>query len=311
MDPVITPFLMLFMSTLAIDLGLFDKDDPTPADAAPTDPPLEGSDPVAEPGNFDVSLYSNVVNGTEGDDALTAGQESALAWFLEAGNDSLDASDGNDYASGGIGDDTLSLRGGRDLAYGDDGNDRIDAGIGFDTVFGGAGDDSLTGNGGNDSLFGDEGNDEIGGGSGADTLVGGAGDDVLFGLSSGLSTADSATAADGVDLLFGGEGNDRLVLGPGDIGEGGAGDDLFEIDNKHAELTDVVRVTDYSAGDQLSVSYEPVHDAQGAEIVPIISLMQNSDNTGTLIMFNDTPIADIIGSQALTASQISLIPSVH
>lgn len=101
------------------------------------------------------------------------------------------------------------------------------------------------------------------------------------------------------------------MLGPGDIGEGGAGDDLFEIDNRHAELTDIVRVTDYAAVDQLSVSYQPVHDAQGAEIVPIISLAPNSDNTGTLIIFNDTPIADIIGSQSLTASQISLIPSVH
>ena len=73
-------------------------------------------------------------------------------------------------------------------------------------------------------------------------------------------------------------------------------------------MTEIARVNDYTAGDQLEVQYQPEQDAQGAEILPIISLMQNGDNTGTLILFNDTPIANIIGGQNLLANQITLTP---
>jgi len=89
MDPIITPLALLFMGTLGLDYGLFTKDD-TPEDAAPTDTgtdaPLEApavdpeTDPPADdpetnpetdtPDAFDPSLYTNVVNGTNGDDSL-------------------------------------------------------------------------------------------------------------------------------------------------------------------------------------------------------------------------------------------------
>lgn len=308
MDPVLAPLALLFLTTMGIDLGLFTKDDPATEDTAPTDGDTDGPGAVAEPGNFDASLYSDVVTGTEGDDALSADQESALAWFLEGGNDSLDGSSGSDYAEGGAGDDTMALRDGRDLAYGGEGDDRIDAGIGFDTVFGGADNDTLTGNGGNDILHGDEGDDELRGGSGADLLYGGAGDDTLYGLSTGLSTEGGSTTIDGVDGLSGGEGNDTLVLGPGDIAEGGEGDDLFVFDHSRTDLGEVARVNDFAPGDQLEISYQPAYDAQGAEIMPVISLMQNSDNTGMLILFNDMSIANVIGGQSLMVNQITLAP---
>lgn len=304
MDPVIAPFVLLFLGTLGLDLGLFDRKDDSADDAAPS----EETTPLAEPGNFDTTLYADVLTGTEGDDSFSAEQEGALAWFLDAGNDALDGGTGNDYAEGGAGDDILSMRDGRDLAYGGDGNDTIDAGIGFDTVYGGADDDLLTGNGGNDLLYGDDGHDDLRGGSGADLLYGGAGDDMLYGLSNTLSTQAAATTIDGVDSLSGGDGNDRLILGPGDIGEGGAGDDLFQIDHSRADLTDVSRVNDYSDGDQLEVQYLPVLDSLGDEILPVITLMQNSDDTGVLILFNDTVIANIIGGQDLTPDQITLTP---
>jgi Ca2+-binding RTX toxin-like protein len=246
------------------------------------------------------------VTGTEGADSLSSDQEDALAWFLQGGNDSLTGTNGSDYVEGGTGDDTLSMRDGRDLVYGGEGNDSIDAGIGFDSVYGGEGDDSVTGNGGNDVILGDEGNDVLAGGTGADLLYGGAGDDVLYGMSAGLSTGDSAIEIDGVDGLSGGDGNDHLILGPGDIGEGGAGDDVFEIDHSRTDLTEVARVNDFSAGDTIEVSYTPEFDTQGVEIAPVISLIENSDATGTLIMFNDVEIANIITEQTLTAAQIIL-----
>lgn len=311
MDPVLAPLALLFLTTLGIDLGLLNKDD-TPEDAAPVDTPTDETpietDPVAEPGAFDPTLYSDIVTGTEGDDSLSAGDESALAWFLNGGNDTLDGSTGNDYAEGGAGDDTMALRDGRDLAYGGDGNDRIDAGIGFDTVYGGAGDDTLTGNGGNDILYGDEDNDILSGGTGTDLLFGGAGNDVLYGLSTGVSTEDGETTIDGIDTLVGGDGDDRLILGPGDIGVGGAGDDEFVIDHTRTDLTEVAQVSDYSDGDSLEINYQPVNDGAGAEILPVITLMQNSDNTGSLVLFNDEVIANVIGGQGLTASQIMLTP---
>lgn len=316
MDPTIAPFVLLFLTTLGIDLGLFTKDDSdadaapaaeTPVDAPPVDETPVDED-VAVAGEFNAALYSDVVTGTEGDDALNAGDEEALAWFLNGGNDSLDGSDGSDYVEGGAGDDSITLRDGRDLAYGGEGDDSIDSGIGFDTVYGGAGDDTLTGNGGNDILYGEDDNDLLNGGSGTDLLFGGAGDDVLNGLAAGLSTADGSTVIDGVDTLVGGDGNDRLLLGPGDVGVGGAGDDEFVIDHNRTDLTEVAQVNDYTAGDSVEITYQPVRDALGAEILPVISLMQNADNTGTLVLFNDMTIANVIGGQNLTVSQITLTP---
>ncbi len=314
MDPVTAPFLLLFLGTLGLDLGLFDRNDDSAEDTAPdvttdeTDVPVDETATVAEPGNFDPTLYSDVVTGTEGDDTLSSEQEDALAWFLQDGNDSLTGTTASDYVEAGAGDDDLSMRDGRDLAYGGDGDDTIDAGIGFDTVYGGADDDVLTGNGGNDILHGDEGDDDLRGGTGADLLYGGAGNDVLYGLAPGLSSETASATIDGVDGLSGGDGDDRLVLGPGDIGEGGAGNDLFQIDYSRPDLTEVARVNDYSDGDQLEVQYQAELDESGAEIMPLVTLMQNGDNSGVLVMFNGTAIANVIGAQDLTPEMITLTP---
>jgi Ca2+-binding RTX toxin-like protein len=324
MDPVTAPFALLFIATMAGDLGLFSKssndsdtadgdslseEDASPDTATSQDAPA----PVEAPSAFDPSLYSAIVTGTEGDDSLDAGAETALAWFLDGGNDILDGSAGDDYAEGGGGNDSMTLRDGHDLAYGGEGADSIDAGIGFDTVYGGGGADTLGGNGGNDILFGEDGDDDLRGGSGADLLYGGSGDDTLSGMSEGLATSDGSTTIDGVDGLSGGDGNDLLILGPGDIAEGGAGDDLFEIDYTRSDLTEVSRVNDFAAGDQIEVDYAPEYDANGAEVLPVISLIQNADSTGSLILFNDVTIANIIGAnvtggQSLLASQITLTP---
>jgi len=235
--------------------------------------------------------------------------ETALAWFLNDGNDTLDGSAGNDYADGGSGDDEMNLRDGRDLAYGGDGSDTINAGIGFDTAYGGSGDDVLYGNGGNDLLYGDDGNDVLSGGTGADLLFGGSGNDTLYGMSPGLSTQGSATTIDGVDTLVGGDGNDRLVLGPGDIGTGGAGDDMFEIDHSRTDLADVSQINDFSGGDTLEISYVPTLDSFGQPELPEITIERNDADDGDFILFNGAVIANVMGDQPLTPGDIILNPA--
>lgn len=69
--------------------------------------------------------------------------------------------------------------------------------------------------------------DLIRGGSGADVLDGGTEDDVLFGNL-------------GADTLLGGAGNDRLVVNSGDSADGGADNDLFQINGDLTAATTII-----------------------------------------------------------------------
>ena len=126
---------------------------------------------------------------------------------------------------------------------GTDGNDNINASA--LTV-----DNIMSGGLGNDTLTGGAGNDYIQGGTGNDSLVGGAGDDILLGgQTNNLHPGSSAPGAPGGndtldgglghDSLFGGDGDDKLFIGTGDEGHGGAGNDLFVLqDNTGFGLID-------------------------------------------------------------------------
>jgi predicted extracellular nuclease len=119
-----------------------------------------------------------------------------------AGDDTINATNGNDV---------IVALGGNDIVNGGNGNDVICGGAGNDTINGGNGDDTLIGNIGNDTLDGGNGNDTLDGGAGLDTLKGGNGDDVLNGGSEN-------------DSLKGNSGNDTLTGGPGaDSFSGGLG----------------------------------------------------------------------------------------
>lgn len=61
----------------------------------------------------------------------------------------------------------------------------------------------------------------------ADTIDGGAGDDTIF----GEGGDDHLTGGAGSDSIEAGEGGDTLVIGQGDTALGGAGDDLFQIED--------------------------------------------------------------------------------
>lgn len=67
------------------------------------------------------------------------------------------------------------------ILQGDDGNNYLTGGSGDDTFYGFGGNDVLTGNNGADHLYGGTGNDTLNGNSGDDYLDGGAGDDTLNG----------------------------------------------------------------------------------------------------------------------------------
>lgn len=113
-----------------------------------------------------------VIKGTMRADVLTgtADRDRIVAF---AGDDTVNAGDGNDRVHGNRGDDTLN---------GEGGNDRVFGGRGGDTLSGGDGDDVLRGRPGNDSLDGGAGNDRLWPGRGADVQQGGDGNDVLHAL---------------------------------------------------------------------------------------------------------------------------------
>ncbi|MGW3442308.1 calcium-binding protein [Streptomyces sp. NPDC001076] len=132
-----------------------------------------GNDKATDSGRLDGAY----VSGGTGNDTITVGKE-ALAWG-DDGNDTINASGGDNIVQGGKGDDVLHGGSGAQYLSGDDGKDTITGGSGADTLYGGKGDDVLYGNSGNDRLYGNSGNDRLYGGPGSDRLSGGPGRNVV------------------------------------------------------------------------------------------------------------------------------------
>ena len=128
---------------------------------------------------------------------------------------------GNDCASDGDGsNDTWGLKGGDDLAFGDNGGDMIDGWGGDDRIDGGNGPDWLIGGDGHDRLYeyepgqggldsdrvnGEGGNDSIECGRGTDTCLGGTqtvgGEDLIFHCHDGHPDNQVAGFEDHVDVF--------------------------------------------------------------------------------------------------------------
>ena len=189
----------------------------------------------------------DVLYGRDGDDTLEGGDDNDL---LDGGDgaDSLSGGAGDDTLLGGAGDDTLEGGAGADFLAAGSGMDFVDysnssAGVnidletgtasggdatgdtsfdGIDGIIGSAWDDTLSGYDGEgpdwtNEFYGGAGNDILDGRGGADLLYGEDGDDSIIGGA-------------GADTLDGGAGNDTIVVGSGDVATGGAGDDLFVLD---------------------------------------------------------------------------------
>lgn len=154
--------------------------------------------------------------------------EASASFYLYANIEQLfllDQRTGNDLF--GVGNDLDNLmhgNSGANLLIGLGGGDDLFGNGGNDLLYGGDGDDQLYGGAGIDYLIAGDGSDILDGGDGADALYGEAGDDHLGG-GDGFFT----------DILVGGDGNDTLNgqsnLGDFDILNGGAGDDVYFVDN--------------------------------------------------------------------------------
>lgn len=158
-----------------------------------SDPNAPPTKPVGAAGDTSgVNANDQVLQGTSGNDTLSGG----------AGNDLLRGGEGNDSLSGGMDNDLLFGGAGNDTLAGDAGVDLLDGGAGNDLLDGGADNDTLDGKSGDDSLLGGAGSDELIGGAGSDTLMGGSGSDVyLFSLGDGADTIDNTDASNGMDMI--------------------------------------------------------------------------------------------------------------
>ncbi len=254
-------------------------DDDEAQDAAEAPGNRDGTDggadnPVAGPGEDDAP------DGPEGDGTIVG--EAADAGVADAADaNGLRGGDGNDSLSGGAGRDSLAGHGG---------DDRLDGGPGDDTLIGGPGRDLLIGGEGHDWLAGGWGDDALIGGAGADTLDGGAGDDRLEGAGDGTG-----------DFLNGGDGDDHLILGAGDRASGGDGNDSYEIAERGG-AGPVARIDDFDAAtEQIMVVYDPAEHPE-----PEVSLQPLADGTGTVVLLDGLPVAELPGVLALPAEAIVL-----
>lgn len=87
---------------------------------------------------------------------------------------------GNDFLSGGAGQNGLLGGDGADTLQGGETADGVNGNAGDDVIFGAGGDDFLRGGRNNDIVNGEDGDDFLIGDLGNDTLTGGAGQDVFF-----------------------------------------------------------------------------------------------------------------------------------
>lgn len=260
------------------------------------------TDPAYVRGNYDAEVTPG-----DGDDTATGGDD-PTAWFMGDGADSLTGSTDSDYADLGAGDDVAAMAAGNDSLDGGDGDDAAQGGDGNDTLWGGLGDDSLGGDAGNDRILGEAGDDQLTGGAGADSVIGGAGDDTVSGFSGTAAGADSLTAIDGVDTLSGGAGNDTMIVGRGDIALGGTGNDIFEIDNRWLESTQVAVINDYTKGeDRLEIHYTPTLNSNDVEVPPVLTIVAGPGNAYAILRIDGEPVANIMGTADIALSDVVLV----
>lgn len=186
------------------------------------------------------------------------------------------------------------------------GNDSIEGTTGRDLLEGGGGDDVLQGRGGADHLVAfDEGSDTLWGGMGADSLHGYTVNAMPDGDTSFVVEDHEA------DRLRGGLGADKLWLASDDVGTGGAGADEFHV-SWDIEAGHPATITDYHPSlDRIVIEFTS-HHADG-EMEPITDQEQDitteplEDGSGTAICLNGQPVAHVLGTTTLSASDIAVV----
>ena len=182
---------------------------------------------------------AGLINGTPGNDNLSAGGMLDVQINGLAGNDTLTGGSGNDTLDGGSGNDLMTGGPGDDVyIVGSTGDVLVEQpGEGIDTVYSAVtwglgvnfenlvltGTANINGNGGGSSILtpnhitGNSGSNFLSGWGGNDTLLGGAGNDTLNG-------------GDGDDYLDGGTGDDSM--------SGTAGNDTYIVDSVGDVITE-------------------------------------------------------------------------
>lgn len=238
---------------------------------------------------------ADVLYGGSGDDHMY-GDDSNDA---SGGDDYLNGEDGNDAMIGGANADALYGGAGDDSMYGDSGTtaaerhgaDFMDGGAGQDLLVGDGGDDTLLGGDGDDQLFGEasdtpvavHGEDYLDGGAGDDVLLGEGGADQLFGGSGNDQlfgeTSQTPEAVNAADLLDGGEGNDLLFGGGGsDTLLGGEGVDQLRGDLQETPIG--IAGNDYldgGAGDDALWGYQGADTLIGGEGIDVLDGGEGND----------------------------------
>ncbi|PIF77517.1 Ca2+-binding RTX toxin-like protein [Variovorax sp. 54] len=163
-----------------------------------------GSRPIQGGGSLSMDTAGDVIDAGDGDDMVTGGLGND---YIDAGNgdDDLWGHGGDDVIVGGAGDDYILGDGVKDVGYyqtlegSQHGDDFIDGGEGIDDLYGGGANDVIYGGIGADFLFGDSySEDQLQGiYHGDDYLDGEDGDDQLAG-------------GGGSDVLYGGSGADSM-----------------------------------------------------------------------------------------------------
>ena len=138
--------------------------------------------------------------------------------------------------------DDLSGAGGNDTLFGFGGDDRIDGGTGNDVLDGGDGNDTLIGGDGRDAASYAQAAAAVHVDLGATgPQATGAGMDTLIGIEDVIGSAfdDTLIGASGVvNHLYGGAGND-LLIGVGDVLDGGAGNDTASFASTFGTIIDL------------------------------------------------------------------------
>lgn len=220
----------------------------------------------------------------ESDTPETGGDFFADTHEGDAAANTLPGSDGDDIISAHAGDDTVTGAAGDDLIYLGAGDDLVDTRMGSDddqgddTIYGGAGDDFITDVTGSNTLYGNEGNDTLYSVDGFD-LGGG------FGTLSERGTPD---------LLDGGAGDDQLLGDGDDTLTGGAGSDIFlinetpQIDGETAVITDFNLQEDVFTVLNLNAD-DPILD---------VTFRANANDTAVFAYVNGQPVAVLEGLSA-------------
>jgi Ca2+-binding RTX toxin-like protein len=160
--------------------------------------------------------------------------------------DTIKVGAGNNVFLGGIGADSITSLGGRDILVGDNGNATFDdtgvllniktsnataAGSYNDVILGGGGDNVIFGGNGDDSITTLEGNDVIVGDNGEAKFDSTGGVGIIreiISTDTGIGGVDTILAGEGNNIILGGLDEDAITSGDGnDIGTGDSGHAIF------------------------------------------------------------------------------------